>query len=158
MRVADAKRAEIKIVCYDQVSHLVNIKINLKGDLTRMKTRINRYDTVCMVVGYYDEEGGYREGMLENVNLKKIDKSITDNISLTHDITIHVVPSIEIRVFAKNRKDIETCLEIEGNPDHFKMLLDYFSKHDKSVNGEYIYTTFDLEERRKVLAHSPINF
>ena len=123
-----------------------------------MKARINRYDTVCMVLGYYDEEGGYREGMLENVNLKKIDKSIADNISLTHDITIHVVPGIEIRVFAKNRKDIETCLEIEGNPDYFKGFLNCFSKYNKSVNGEYIYTTFDLEERRKVLAHSPINF
>ena len=123
-----------------------------------MKAKNNKYDTVCMVVGYYDEEGGYREGMLENVNLKKIDKSIADNISLTHDITIHVVPGIEIRVFAKNRKDIETCLEIEGDPDHFKVLLDCFSKHNKSVNGEYICTTFDLEERRKELALSPINF
>lgn len=51
-----------------------------------------------------------------------------------------------MRVFAKRRKDIEACREIEGDQNYFKNVFDAFSKHNKSVNGEYIYTTFDLEE------------
>lgn len=123
-----------------------------------MKVRINKYDTACMVVGYYDETGEYREEMFENVDLKKMDKSITRNVYLSHDITIHVAPGSEVRVFAKCRKDIETCLEIEGSLNHFKEMLDCFSKYNKSVNGEYIYTTFELEERKKDLAHHSIKF
>ena len=123
-----------------------------------MRVRINKYDTACMVVGCYDETGEYREEMFENVDLKKMDKSITKNVYLSHDITLHVVPGIEVRVFAKSRKDIEACVEIEGDPDHFRKTLDCFSKYNKSVNGEYIYTTFELEERRSDLATSHLDF
>ena len=117
-----------------------------------MKVRINKFDTVCMVVGYYDAAGEYREEKFEDVNLEKIRKSIAKNVFLKHDISLHVVPGREMRVFAKNSKDIETCLEIEGDQNYFKNLFDAFSKHNESVNGEYIYTTFDFEERRRVLA------
>lgn len=123
-----------------------------------MKVRINKYDTACMMVGCYDEAGKYREEIFENVDLKKMDRSITRNVYLSHDITLHVVPGIEVRVFAKSRKDIETCVEIEGNPNHFKQTFDCFSKYNKSVNGEYIYTTFELEERRRDLATSHLDF
>ena len=123
-----------------------------------MKVRINKYDTACMMVGYYNEAGEYREEIFENVDLKKMDRSITRNVYLSHDITLHVVPGIEVRVFAKSRKDIESCVEIEGDPDHFRKALDCFSKYNKPVNGEYIYTTFELEERRRDLAISHLDF
>lgn len=123
-----------------------------------MKVKINRCDNACMLVGYYNQDGEYCEEVFEEVDLEKMHKSITRNVYLCHDITMHVVPGVEVRVFAKNRKDIETCLEIEGDPNHFKTLLDCFSKHNKSDNGEYIHTTFELEERRKELAHSPVKF
>ena len=59
-----------------------------------MKARINKYDTACMVVGYYDEAGEYREEMFENVSLKKLHKSIAKNVYLSHYLTLHVVPGI----------------------------------------------------------------
>ena len=121
-----------------------------------MKARINKHDKACMVVGYYNRGGEYHEEVFEEVDLKKIDKSIARHVYLSHDITMHVVPGTEIRVFAKSRKDIETCLEIEGDPIHFKETFDCFSKYNKSVNGEYIYTTFELEERRKALTLPPL--
>ena len=123
-----------------------------------MKARINKYDKACILVGYYNTDGAYHEEIFEEVDLKKMHKSITRNVYLSHDITIHVVPGVEVRVFAKNRKDIETCLEIEGDPNHFKNTFDCFSKYNKAVNNEYIYTTFELEERRRDLALPSINF
>ena len=123
-----------------------------------MKARINKYDTACMVVGYYDEAGEYREEIFENVSLKKLHKSIAKNVYLSHDLTLHVVPGIEVRAFAKSRKDIETCLEVEGDQNHFKTMLDVFSKHNQSVNGEYIYTTYEFEERRRALAEAITEF
>ena len=121
-----------------------------------MKVRINKYNKACMLVGYYDGTGEYREELRENVILRKMDKSITRNVDLSHDITLHVVPGIEIRAFTKSRKDIETCIEVEGDRNYFKAMLDAFSKHNKSVNGEYIYTAYDFEERRRVRALPPI--
>ena len=117
-----------------------------------MKVRINKFDTACMVIGYYDETGEYREEMFEDINIHKLSKSIAKNVFLAQDITLHIVPGKEVRAFAKSRKDIETCLEIEGEPNHFKRLLEVFSKRNKSVIGEYIYTTYRFEERRKALA------
>ena len=110
-----------------------------------MKARINKYNKACMLVGYYNQDGEYREEMFEEVDLKTMDKSITRNVCLSHDITLHVVPGVEVRVFAKSRKDIEMYFEIKGDTNSFKEMFDCFSKHNKSVNGEYIYTTFDLE-------------
>ena len=123
-----------------------------------MKARINRYDKACVLVGYYNLAGEYSEEVFEEVDLKTMDKSITRNVYLSHDITLHVVPGVEVRVFAKSRKDIEMYFEIEGDTNRFKEMFDCFSKHNKSVNGEYIYTTFDLEEIRKELVLSPIEF
>lgn len=119
-----------------------------------MKVRNNKYKTACMLLGYYDESNKYCETIYENLELKSLDNSITRHIYLNHDITMHVVPGVEIRVFAKNRKDIDTLYEIEGNLNHFNRTLDAFSKHNTAVNNEYIYTTFELEERRRALLES----
>lgn len=120
----------------------------------KMKVRNNKYKTACMLLGYYDESNKYCETIYENLELKNLDNSITRHIYLNHDITMHVVPGVEIRVFAKNRKDIDTLYEIEGNLNHFNRTLDAFSKHNMAVNNKYIYTTFELEERRRALLES----
>ena len=125
-----------------------------------MKARNKRYDTTCMVLGYYDygDGGEYHELVSENFELSKLDKSIKKHIYLNHDITIHVVPGVEIRAFAKSLKDIQTYLEVEGDFDHFKTTLDCFSEYNKSVNGEYIYTTIDIEELKRVLELDSMEF
>ena len=111
-----------------------------------MKALINKQKTTSALVGYYDENGSYHEMTYEKLELKDLDRSITRNVYLDHDITVHVAPSVEVRVFAKNLKDIEKCLEIKEDPEYFKAIFDAFSKYNRSVNGEYIYTTFELEE------------
>ena len=114
-----------------------------------MKARFKRYETTCMLVGYYDEKGEYCEMIGEDLELKNIDESISKNIFLNYDITMHIVPRIEVRVFAKSIKDFETLLKVEGDPNHIKGIFDAFSKHNESVNGEYIHTSFNFEERRR---------
>ena len=125
-----------------------------------MKARIKRYDTTCMVLGYYDydENGEYREEIRENLEVGKLDRSIKKHVYLNHDITIHIVPGVEIRVFAKSLKDIQTYLEVSENLDYFKTMLDCFSEHNKSVNGQYIYTTIDIEEFKRALELGSMDF
>ena len=121
-----------------------------------MKNITKKITRVCMRVGYYDESGHYRELTYDDMRLKDIHKSIRRNIDQDHDITLHVVPGIEVRVFAKSSKDIEEFLGIKKNPDYFKGMLDAWSKYNRSENGEYIYTTFDLEEERSTqIVHKP---
>ena len=115
-----------------------------------MKNITKKITRVCMVVGYYDENSHYRELTYDNMRLRDIHKSIRRNIDQDHDITLHVVPGIEVRVFAKSSKDIEEFLGIKKNPDYCKGMLDAWSKYNRSENGEYIYTTFDLEEVRSL--------
>ena len=41
----------------------------------------NKCTHVCMRVGYYDENGRYHESTTENLELKRLHKSITRNIA-----------------------------------------------------------------------------
>jgi hypothetical protein len=105
-----------------------------------------------MLVGRYTQAGEYKEEIFEGINLKNLDKCITRNVNLYKDINVHIVPGIEVRVFAKNYKDICIALELEESQNYFKDLFDVFSKHNKSVNGEYLCTDYTFEERRRALS------
>ena len=121
-----------------------------------MKAIINRHRTACVLIGYYDEDGNYREIARENLELKNLPKRITKNIYLNHDITIHVSPRIEICVFAKSMKDIETYLEIENDPNCLESMLKCWSKYNEPSDN-YIWTTIDFEELRELKVLPPIN-
>lgn len=125
-----------------------------------MKAKINpthcsKYTTVCAVVGHYDENGNYCEKEFENIKLKDLHKDIAKNIYLNHDVTMHVAPGIEIRVFAKDMNKIETYLEIENDTDCLKSMLDCWSKYNQ-LSSDYIYTTIDLEELKEPKKLSPM--
>ena len=81
--------------------------------------------------------------------------NIAKNIYLNHDVTMHVAPGIEIRVFAKDMNKIETYLEIENDPDCLKSMLDCWSKYNQP-SSDYIYTTIDLEEWKELKKLPPI--
>ena len=126
-----------------------------------MKARINqtyysKYTTVCVLVGHYDENGNYCEMVFENMKLKDIHQDITKNIDLNHDITIHVAPGIEVRVFAKSMKNIETYLDIENDPEGMKSMLDCWSKYNKP-STDYVYATIDLEEWKELKKLPPMD-
>lgn len=121
-----------------------------------MKAIINRHKIACVLIGYYDENENYREVTNNNLELKKLPKRIAKNVYLNHDITIHISPGIAISVFAKCMKDIETYLEIENNPNCLEDMLKCCSKYN-SPSDDYIWTTIDLEQRRKLASLPPLN-
>ena len=79
------------------------------------KPRYNKYTTFCALVGHHDDNGNYCETVFENIKFKDLDKSIAENVYLDHDITLHIAPKCELRVFAKNMDDIHTYCETIDN-------------------------------------------
>ena len=106
--------------------------------------KLNSNKKICVLVGWYDEHDNYTESTRENIAIKDIDKSISRNIDLKHDITIHIAPQEEIAVFARTMKVLNEYIERENNTGGVKRLLDAFGKNPKG-NGDYIYTSFDLD-------------
>ena len=58
-----------------------------------------------------------RCGILVLIKLKDMHEFITENIYLDHDITVHVAPKTEVRVFAKNMNDIHTYCDMPCRDD-----------------------------------------
>lgn len=114
----------------------------MKAIINTIKFNINT--KICVLVGWYDEHGNYTESTRENIAIKDIDKSISRNIDLKHDITIHIAPQEEIAVFARTVKVLNEYIERENSTGGVKSLLDAFGKNPKG-NGDYIYTSFDLD-------------
>ena len=127
-----------------------------------MKTRINqshynKLTTICALVGHYDDNGNYVETVFENIKLKDIHESITENIYLDHDITVHVALKTEVRVFAKTMNDIHTYCETIDDRDARKCLLESFVICSEA-STRYLWTTIDFDEHKKLLARSEIEF
>lgn len=120
-----------------------------------MKTICNSPKTTCVLIGYYDEYDNYREITRENIKLKTLPKVIAIDVYLDHDITMHISPGKEIRVFAKSMKDIETYLEIENTPNFVEQMLKDWSEYN-APSDDYIWTTFDFDELRERKALPPI--
>ena len=118
------------------------------------KPRYNKYTTLCALVGHHDENGNYCETVFENIKLKDLDKSIAENVYLDHDITLHVAPKCELRVFAKNMDDIHTYCETIDNFQTRKILLDDYIICTEPTT-RYIWTTIDFEEYRELKNNSP---
>ena len=106
--------------------------------------KLNSNKKICALVGWYDDQGNYIEKTRENIAIKDIDVSISRNIDLKRDITIHIAPQEEIAVFARTMRVLNEYLEQEDNTGGVKRLLDAFGKNPKG-NGNYIYTSFDLD-------------
>ena len=106
--------------------------------------KLNSNKKICALVGWYDEQGAYIEKIIENIAIRDIDISISRNIDLKHDITIHIAPQEEIAVFARTMKVLNEYLGREDDTGGVKGLLDAFGKNPKG-NGDYIYTSFNLD-------------
>ena len=119
------------------------------------KPRYNKYTTFCALVGHHDDNGNYCETVFENIKFKDLDKSIAENVYLDHDITLHIAPKCELRVFAKNMDDIHTYCETIDNLQTRKIMLDdYIICLEPTTR--YIWTTIDLEEYREVMSQLPL--
>jgi hypothetical protein len=119
------------------------------------KPRYNKYTTLCALVGHHDENGNYCETVFENIKLKDLHKSIAENIYLDHDITLHVAPKCEVRVFAKTMDDIHIYCETIDDLNTRKILLDNYIICTEPTK-RYIWTTIDFEEHRALMNGSQV--
>jgi hypothetical protein len=105
-------------------------------------------EEIAAFIGYYNEEGTYREERLEKLSINELPPKIRNHIYLKRDITIHIAPQEEIRIFAKSLDVIDSYF-VEEKTTSAKELLDVFSMNPRGM-GEYLYMTVDLEEMRKI--------
>jgi ribonuclease BN (tRNA processing enzyme) len=133
------------LITHSHSDHYVPIMLGVRGGVFahNMKyEKINFYGPADLKEICDKEEIG--EKIRENIALKDIDKSISKNIDLKHDITIHIAPREEIAVFARTMKALNKYIEQEENTGGVRGLLDAFGKNPKG-NGDYIYTSFNLD-------------
>ena len=126
----------------------MNVNINFKSNTK-----------ICVLVGYYDEYDEYQELIKENMAIKELPNPIRKNIDFNQDITIHVAPKEEIRVFAKSLNDIERYRSASGDCNNIKEMFDALSKHNGPYfNGDYICTTVDIEEFIMQTSEIPLEY
>lgn len=110
------------------------------------RANFNRNTTVYVVVGYYDESGVYHEEALGNFAIKELPTKMARNIYPDHDITMQIAPKEEVRIFAKSISILESFKNLHNDNGGIKGMFDSFSEYiGHSENGEYIWTTFDIE-------------
>ncbi len=112
-----------------------------------MKDKLNAFNVgldakVCVLAGYYDEDGHYDAVCADQVTLGDLISSISSNVRLEHDINIYINPRTEVVVFAKSRRSVERYLKIKGGPDYLKELLESFDQLSDEI--DHVWTTYDF--------------
>ena len=117
--------------------------------MSKMLNKLQKSKKAYMLVGHYDVMGCYQEVVEEDALICLLPRDISKHIYLDKDLTIHVAPKFEVRVFARNKELVEEYFKIVNDRECFKGMLDCFSKYNER-SAEYIYTTIDLEEERRL--------
>lgn len=82
----------------------------------------NEATKICVMRGYYDEEGEYREEIMENISLSKLPEKAIPRVDLTYDVTI-LYSKEDVLVISRRVEDIYEYKRIEGKPRFFHSLL-----------------------------------
>jgi hypothetical protein len=123
------------------------------------RAKFNRNTTVYAIVGYYDGNGIYHEENLGNLSIKTLPTRVARNIYPEHDITIQIAPKEEVRMFAKSMSIIESFNSLHSNDEGIKGMFDAFSKYNGPYeNGDYIWTTTDIEEEKRIIEETALDF
>lgn len=104
--------------------------------------KINRSTMLCAYLGYFDEDGSYCEVRCDEVILEKLPPETIEKVREGHDITIHIVPNYEVVVLAKNARDIDKYLEVQG-AEHLMELLEALSMYNNPEDGS-LWATYDF--------------
>lgn len=116
--------------------------MNTKTNETDMNTKI------CMMRGFYDEEGEYREGYREDVNLCELPESALNRINLDYDIST-LYSKNDVLVIAKNSQDIAEYKKLGASPHFFHGLLHIAEHQYGSYNG-YMCILTDLKVLKRL--------
>ena len=83
---------------------------------------------VCVMRGFYDEEGEYREEYLEGIALSELPKEAVARIDFEYDITT-LYSKRNVLVVAKSKQDIDDYRQLGARPHYFHGLL-HCAEHD----------------------------
>ena len=92
-------------------------------------------------MGWFDEDDNYIEKYGISIARSKLPQDALSMMREKHDITIKLVPSCEVVVFARNDRALNTYKETMGE-GYLKSLLESFSKYGNA--GEALWTNFDF--------------
>lgn len=90
-----------------------------------MKARINEinsYTKVCVLRGFYDEEGEYHEEHMEDFPLCELPKETITMVDFDYDITT-LYSKYDVLVVAKSMQDIDEYRKLGAKPHFFHGLL-----------------------------------
>lgn len=107
----------------------------------------NNDTKVCVMRGFYDESGEYREEYRDDVILCELPETAQIRFSFDHDITV-LYSKDEILVMAKKPQDIEEYKKLEGTPRFFHSLLHMAEYRHGGYNG-YMCILINLKTLKK---------
>ena len=90
--------------------------------MEKKNNKIDIYTKVCVMRGFYDEAGEYREEYRENVNLCELPKSAINRINLDYDVNT-LYSKNDVLVIAKSLQDIAEYKRLGASPHFFHGLL-----------------------------------
>ena len=77
---------------------------------------------VCVIRGFYDDEGEYREEIMEDISLSELPREVVDRIAFDYQISI-LYSKRDVLVVARNKQNLDEYLQLEGRPCFFHGLL-----------------------------------
>ena len=86
-----------------------------------MRTR-RRVVNVCVMRGFYDEAGEYREETMENVGIYELPQDAIERINFRYDITT-LYSKCDVLVISKNIQNIDEYKTLVAKPRFFHDLL-----------------------------------
>ena len=107
----------------------------------------NNDTKVCVMRGFYDEGGEYREKHYDDVALFELPEKAQIWIDFNYDITLLYSPN-EVLVIAKKSQDIGEYKKLEGTPRFFHSLLHMAEYRHGGYNG-YMCILTNLKALRK---------
>ncbi len=77
---------------------------------------------VCVMRGFYDDEGEYREEIMEDISLSELPREAVDRIAFSYQMSV-LYSKRDVLVVAQNKQDLDEYLQLEGRPRFFHGLL-----------------------------------
>ena len=85
-------------------------------------TEITENMSVCVMRGFYDDTGEYREEYVRDIPLSGLPEKAVTRIRFDYDLSI-LYSNDEVLVIAANMQDIDEYQRLEGTPRFFHSLL-----------------------------------
>lgn len=116
--------------------------------MEKMNNEIDVYTKVCVMRGFYDEKGEYREEYREDVRLCELPETALNRISLDYDVNT-LYSKNDVLVIAKSLQDIDEYKKLGASPRFYHELL-YIAEHQHGSYNGYMCILTDLKVLKRL--------